>query len=141
MKNELSRYNEGLFDPFLDLFAPISYQENKYARGLQMRTDIKESDKGYSLFVDLPGIEKNNINVSFKDGYLTIEAKAEEKHDENENVKYLHKERFYGVSSRSYYVGEVNEKDIKAKYQDGVLSLYVPKEEPEEKKVHHIEII
>lgn len=140
MKNELSRYGENMFDPFLDLFAPIAYQEGKYSRGLQMKTDIKESDKGYSLFVDLPGIDKNNINVSFKDGYLTIEAKAEEKHDEEENVKYLHKERFYGASSRSYYIGEVNEKEIKAKYQDGVLKLFIPKEEPEEKKELRIEI-
>lgn len=141
MKNELSRYGEGIFDPFLDLFAPATYAENKYSKGLQMKTDIKENDDGYTLFVDLPGIEKNNINVSLKDGYLTIEAKAEEHNNPEKKEKYVHKERFYGVSSRSYYVGDVKENDVKAKYENGVLKLFVPKEKPEEQKEHRIEIL
>lgn len=99
MKNEVSNYGEGIFDPFLDLFAPTSYQEYKYGKALGMKTDIKESNDGYSLLVDLPGISKENINVSFKEGYLTIKAKAESKLEENE--KYLRKERFYGVSTLS----------------------------------------
>ena len=141
MKNELSRYGEGIFDPFLDLIAPVSYQENnKYAKGLQMKTDIKENDKGYTLVVDLPGIDKQNIPVSLNDGYLTVEAKVEDNHDNNGNEKYIHKERFTGVSSRSYYVGDVNEKDVTAKYENGVLKLFVPKEVPAEKEEHHIAI-
>lgn len=139
MKNEVSNYGEGIFDPFLDLFAPSSYQEYKYGKGLGMRTDIKESDEGYSLAIDLPGIAKENINVSFKEGYLTIRAKAESKLADNE--KYLRKERFYGVSTRSYYIGDVNEKDISAKYEDGVLKLFVPKEKPEEKEEHQIQVL
>ncbi len=141
MKNELSRYGEGFFDPFLDLFAPANFQENnKYAKGLQMKTDIKENDKGYVLVVDLPGIDKQNIHVSLNDGYLTVEAKVEENQNNNGNEKYIHKERFTGVSSRSYYVGDVDEKDVSAKYENGVLKLFVPKEVPESKKEHHIAI-
>ena len=131
MKNELSRYGEGFFDPFLDLFAPANFQENnKYAKGLQMKTDI----------VDLPGIDKQNIHVSLNDGYLTVEAKVEENQNNNGNEKYIHKERFTGVSSRSYYVGDVDENDVSAKYENGVLKLFVPKEVPESKKEHHIAI-
>lgn len=141
MKNELTNYGTGLFDPLFDFFAPSDYQgANRYAKGLLMKTDIKESDKGYTFEIDLPGIEKQNISVSFKEGYLTISAKVEDKHDENNQEKYVRKERFSGVSTRSYYVGDVDEKTISAKYVDGVLKLFVPKEVPQEEKEHHIAI-
>lgn len=140
MKNEITNYGSGIFDPLFDLFAPADYQANRYAKGLQMKTDIKENDKGYTFEIDLPGIDKQNINVSLKEGYLTIQAKVEDKHEENSQEKYIRKERFSGVSTRSYYVGDVDEKTISAKYADGVLKLFVPKEVPQAEKEHHIAI-
>jgi HSP20 family molecular chaperone IbpA len=99
-----------------------------------MATDIKENENGYQLSVDMPGFNKQDISLNLKDGYLTIEAKKEEKEDE----KYLHQER-YCSCSRSYYVGEnITEEDVKAKYLNGTLNLNIPKKQkqiPERKQI------
>jgi HSP20 family molecular chaperone IbpA len=141
MKNEMARYHDGWFDPFFDFFAPVTYSEDRYNRGLQMKTDIKEDEKGYTFEIELPGIEKKDISVSYSDDYLTIKAKAENHLEkEDKKTKFIHRERFSGVSSRSYYVGEVEEKDIVAKYENGVLTLFVPKEAPAVARTHEITI-
>ena len=141
MINELTNYNNGLLDPFFDFFAP-AYKEGKY-RGLQMRTDIKEDEKGYTFDIDLPGVAKENIAVSFKDGYLKIEVHSsnENKEDEKEAAKYIRRERYFENVSRSYYLGEVDEKNITAKFENGVLNLFVPKAVPEEAKETKIAIL
>ncbi len=130
MINDLTNYNDGILDPFFDLFAP-AYKESKY-RNMPMRTDIKEEENDYKLDVDLPGLSKENISVSFKDGYLKIEAHSsnENKEEKETKEKYIRKERYFVSSSRSYYLGEVDEKNITAKYENGVLSLFVPKAKP-----------
>jgi len=126
----LTRTGEvGLFDPFFEaLFNDGS--EGKNYGVLTMKTDIKEEGNNYVMNVELPGFEKKNIGLDLKDGYLTITAKVDR--DESEKDKkgnYIHRERFSGVSSRSYYVGEIEEKNIKASYKDGVLAVVFPKEE------------
>lgn len=126
MRNFLTnRRNDSGFDffdrAFDDFFKPVFY-----TRSDNMRTDIKETDKEFELSVDLPGFDKNDINLSLDNGYLTIEAKREEK-EEKDN--YLRRERSFSCS-RSYYVGDaVTEEDIKAKYNNGTLNLIVPKKE------------
>ena len=105
-----------------------------------MKTDVKETDGGYELDVDLPGFKKEEIKLELENGYLTISAaKAVENKDE-QNGKVLRQERYSGTMTRSFYVGEhVTEEDVKAKYENGVLCLSVPKKEapkaPEKKTI------
>ena len=110
-----------------------------------MKTDIKATDEGFELEIDLPGIDKENLTVQLENGYLTVTAKAEKKTDEGkENGRYIRRERFSGTYSRSFYVGEdVKDEDVKAKYDNGTLKLFVPDKEkqpkPEVKKFIAIE--
>ena len=102
-----------------------------------MKTDIKETDGGYELFVDMPGFDKKDIALSLDNGYLTVEAKRAEK-EENEN--FVRRERSYSCS-RSFYVGDaVTEEDVKAKYDNGTLNLFVPKKDKKELPKKNIEI-
>ncbi len=124
------------FDLFEDMFADPFF-ERKESR--LMKTDIKEKKDKYIIDVDLPGYEKENIEIEMENGYLKVTAKASKNIDESdEEEKYIHKERFYGECSRSFYVGDnVKEDDVKASFKNGILSLCIPKEEPkklEEKK-------
>ena len=79
-----------------------------------MKTDVKETDKAYELDIDLPGFDKENVQIELNDGYLTINASTnEEKEDKDENGTFLRKERFVGSCRRSFYVGDdVSEDDI-----------------------------
>ena len=99
-----------------------------------MKTDVKETETGYELTIDVPGVQKENIKAELHDGYLTVSTVTEQNHDEKDaNGRYICKERASGSCSRSYYVGEdVTEEDIKAKFADGVLHLEIPKKTPSE---------
>ena len=116
-----------LFDDFFnDDFLP------RKDRNL-MKTDIKEHKDKYTVEVDLPGFTKENINLSLTNGYLNIHAKMEKTEKEDEG-KFLHRERFFGECSRSFYVGdEVEEKDIQAEFKNGILKIEVPKKEETKK--------
>ncbi|MBR1555146.1 MAG: Hsp20/alpha crystallin family protein [Oscillospiraceae bacterium] len=107
-----------------------------------MKTDVKETDTGYELAVDLPGVKKENVKAEINDGYLTISATTETNNDQqDENGKYIRRERFSGSYSRSFYVGrDVTEADIKAKFTDGVLKLDIPKKEPSVPEKKYISI-
>ena len=76
-----------------------------------MRTDIRESENEYLIDVDLPGYSKENIKVDVTDGYLNINAKMNDSHDEKEKGKYVRRERYYGECSRSFYIGDDIKKD------------------------------
>lgn len=94
-----------------------------------MKTDIREKDDQYELAVDLPGFKKDEINLDVKDGYLTISAqKGLDKDEENKKGRILRQERYAGVCSRSFYVGDVKPEEVKAKYESGVLTIALPKE-------------
>ena len=129
-----SIFSENLFDDFFaDPFGMMPVHGNdplygKHARNL-MKTDVRELDKSYELDVDLPGFKKDEIHVDLKDGYLTIGAsKGLDKDQQDENGKYIRRERYAGVCSRSFFVGDaVRPEDIGAKYEDGILRLSVPK--------------
>ena len=96
-----------------------------------MKTDIREHDGGYELDVDLPGFKKDEINVEFENGYLTISAaKGLDKDEQDKKGKYIRRERYAGAMQRSFYVGdEVTQEDIKAKFKDGILRLSIPKKD------------
>ena len=128
MKTYLQKRNSGdLFDMFDDFFRPMFYDEHLDS----MRTDIKETDKDYQLSIEMPGFKKDEIKVSLENGYLTVSAEKNEQQEEGgENAKYLRKECRVSCQ-RSYYVGDqVQEEAVKAKYENGMLLLTVPKEEP-----------
>ena len=97
-----------------------------------MKTDVKETDNSYEVDIDLPGFKKDEIEAKLENGYLTISAaKGLDKEEKDEkDGKYIRKERYSGAMSRSFYVGdELKQEDIKAKYEDGILKLSVPKKE------------
>ena len=128
------------FDLFDDFFDDSFFTRKE--RNL-MKTDIRELKDKYIVDVDLPGFNKKDINLSLDNGYLNIKAKAEKNDENKKEGKYLHQERFYGECSRSFYVGEeIEEKDIKAEFKDGILKVELPKKEisKEEKTIKQIEI-
>ncbi len=108
-----------------------------------MKTDVKESDSGYELEMDLPGFKKEDVKVSLENGYLTISA-SKESGDEKENGKYIRRERYSGTCQRSFYIGEeIGQEDVKGEFKHGILKLFIPKIEQkpaiEEKKYITIE--
>ena len=132
-----SIFGESLFDEFFDDFArPVKHVARTATPTVAvMRTDIKENENGYELDIDLPGYKKEEVQAQLKEGYLTITASNQTKDDtKNENGKYIRRERYYGSCSRSFYVGEeIEQEDIKAKFEDGILKVSVPKKEAKPK--------
>ncbi|MCR5672745.1 MAG: Hsp20/alpha crystallin family protein [Lachnospiraceae bacterium] len=130
-----SIFGENLFDDFFDTVSrPIkAIRQNTIPQ--VMRTDVKESDKGFTLDIDLPGYKKEDISAELKDGYLTVSAKTnEEKEEKEEDGTYIRRERTFGSCSRSFYIGEdIEETEVKAKFEDGILKVFVPKKEIEPK--------
>jgi HSP20 family molecular chaperone IbpA len=127
-----------LDDIFDDEFFNIKSTKNEL-----MKTDIKEHKDNYELITDLPGFEKENIKVSLENGYLTIHAKNNVEHENNENHgKIVRKERYFGECQRSFYVGDnLKDEDIKANFTNGVLHVNIPKvEEKKAEEKKYIEI-
>ncbi len=129
MKNELSRRgNWSDYDFFEDAmcdFFPGFYRRSEGHK--YMRTDIKENDKDYEMEIELPGMDKGDIAIELEDGYLSISAGKSEKQTADKG-NYIRRERSFSCS-RSYYVGDVKKEDIKAKYENGILTVIIPKEE------------
>ena len=102
----------------------------KHAQNM-MKTDIREKDDAYELDVDLPGFKKDEIKIQLKDGYLTLSAaKGLDKDEQDKKGNYIRRERYAGAMQRSFYVGDaVTEEDIKAKFEDGILKLSIPKKD------------
>ncbi len=118
--------NLDVFDSFFD--DPF-FEGGKRKHQELMRTDIKEKDGNYILEIDIPGYNKEDIQIELENGYLTVTAKANS-HVDEEKDGYIYKERFTGECSRSFYAGEnVKEEDIKASFKNGTLVLTFPKEE------------
>ena len=94
-----------------------------------MSADVKEFKDHYELGLELPGYKKEDVTASLKDGYLTIEAKREANNDaQDDDGRYIRRERYVGTLTRSFYVGEaVKQEEIKAKFDNGVLDISVPK--------------
>lgn len=126
------------FDLFDDFFDDNFFKKEKNL----MKTDIKEKKDKYVVEMDLPGFEKENIKLELNNGYLTITGKQENNIDEEEE-KYVHKERFYGECTRSFYVGDnIKEEDIEAEFKNGILKIDIPKkqEQIEQNETKQIEI-
>ena len=128
--NELS-----LFDAFDDFFRPAFFDEVD-----DLKTNIKDTGKGYELAVEVPGYKKDEIKVSLENGYLTVSYVKNGTEEDKSDTRWLRKE-ISESCSRSYYVGEdVTQADIKAKYENGILNLSVPKSAPKQIKSNYIDI-
>ena len=132
-----SIFGESLFDEFFDEFARPAKKTVRYTTQTPsvMRTDVKEHETGYELDIDLPGYKKEDVQAELKDGYLTITASTKTNDEQKgEAGKYIRRERYYGTCSRSFYVGEdIKQEDIKAKFEDGILKVAVPKKDAKPK--------
>ena len=131
-----SIFGESLFDdwmgfPFRDFGSDVDRKLYGKNAAHVMKTDLKEHDEGYELAIDLPGFKKDQISLELRNGYLTITAaKNLEENGKDDKGRLVHQERYNGTMSRSYYLGEhITEEDVKAKFEDGVLTLCFPKED------------
>ena len=137
-----SIFGENLFDDFFTPFYYDDKDEKKAEKKLYghraqnlLRTDIKETKEGYELVIDVPGFKKDEVKVALKDGYLTVSAAKglDEEEDDKKTGRYIRRERYAGSMSRSFYVGDaIKQEDVKAKYEDGILRLSVPKKAAEQ---------
>ena len=141
------------FDGFDHMFGQLDRMDHRTDRKLygkhasrMMKTDVREHEDSYELDMDLPGFKKEDLKLMLEDGYLTITAAkgVKEEDKDKESGKVIRQERYSGSMTRSFYVGtEVKEEDVKARFEDGVLKLIIPKKEAqktvEEKKTIMIE--
>lgn len=139
---------------FEDLFTPSPFETffggfpeidktlyGKHA-GKLMATDVRETEEGYEVDINVPGFKKEDIALTLKDGYLNVATQKSVNKDEEKKGKLIRQERYMGSMSRSFYVGEsITEEDVKAKFEHGVLKLTIPKKEEKiEDKSHTIAI-
>lgn len=95
---------------------------------LEMKIDVKEDDKSFTVKADIPGVKKEDIQVDLDDDVVSIRAEAKKEKEEKKDEKVVYSERSYGMVSRSFTLPSgVDEKGAKAEYKDGVLSLVLPK--------------
>ena len=121
-RSDLDLFEEMFHDPF------FSRREEKL-----MRTDIKEKGNNYVIEMDLPGYEKEDIKIKMEKGYLTVTAKVNKEINDDKEENYIHRERYSGECSRSFYVGEnVKEDEVKASFKNGTLKLVVLKKDQKE---------
>ena len=136
-----SLFGESLFDRFFDdslekeFFGTHNPLYGKHAKNL-MKTDVKDMKDHYEVAIDLPGFQKDEVNVELENGYLTISAaKGLDKDQKDDEGHYIRQERYSGSCSRSFYVGDIQPEDIHAKYEDGILKLTLPK--ADQKAIEH----
>ena len=124
-----SIFGENLFDDWMDFSFPRISSGLMTDTQNMMKTDVKETDQGYEIDIELPGFKKEDVKAQLKNGYLTIQAVQDVNHDEKEkDGKYIRRERFTGSVSRSFYVGDkITEEEIHAKFENGILKLSLPK--------------
>ncbi len=141
-------FNDSLFDDLFDITFPMVRDMGDVDKKLYgkhaahvMKTDVHEHDEGYEVDIDLPGFKKDEITLSLENGVLTVSAaKGLDESEKDKKGKLIRQERYMGSMQRSFYVGKnLTDEDIKAKFEDGVLKLSVPKKEapklPEKKTI------
>jgi len=132
-----SIFGENLLDDWMDFpsmdFGDIDRKLYGKRAAQVMKTDVHEHDDKYELDIDLPGFKKDEIKLSLENGYLSVSAaKGLDKEEKNKKGKLIRQERYAGAMQRSFYVGDaVKQEDVKAKFEDGVLKLSIPKNEAE----------
>ena len=114
---------DDMFDSFLE------------SETTKMKCDIYEVNGAYNLELDMPGFTKDDINIEYNKGTLTISAERNDEKEEKDDKKYIRRERFYGKLSRSFYLGEIDEEAIKAEFKDGTLKVVAPKKDENISKI------
>ena len=130
---------KGNFDLFDEMFNDPFFERNE---NKIMKTDIKEKGDKYLVEIDLPGYEKEDIEIEVEDGYLTVHAKVNKAEVESkEDGKYIQKERYSGECAGSFYIGEdIKQEDIKANFKNGMLTLSFPRTRKEKSDKKYIDI-
>lgn len=120
--------NKGLTlnDMFNDFFNDDMLSE--FNSGGSFKTDIKETPEEYIVHAELPGVKKEDINIDYTNNYLTISARRNNEYEEKKE-NYIKRERSYGSISRGFYISNVDKNLIKAKFDNGVLNIELPKKE------------
>ena len=133
-----SIFGDNLMDDFFSdmdrsFFHPYHPAVNTQRTNL-MRTDITETEDGFDLDVELPGYKKEDLSLELNDGYLNISAEQNTTNEEKDTEgRVIRRERFSGSMKRSFFVGkDITEEDIKARFEDGILKLHVPKKDIQE---------
>lgn len=130
---EINNINSVLDDFFSDMWSPkLDYSTDTF------KMDVQDMEESFVIEAEMPGIQKDEINLEMEENTLRIEVKREELKEENEK-NYVHKERKFTSMSRKIYLRDVKEDEIDAKLENGVLTITVPKVERAE-KVKQIDI-
>jgi HSP20 family protein len=130
--------SDNLDDMFEGFFRPFNAQRNESGRGsLVPAIDLHENDHSYTVKAEIPGVKKDDIDITVHNGVLTINAESQYEHEDKEGDRVIRQERRYGKYVRSIRLGkDVDEEKVKAKYTDGILELELPKvEEVKPKKI------
>jgi len=118
-----SLFNSNMLDDFFGDFLPTRFFSND-----TFKVDVSENDKSYLVEAELPGIKKEEVNLSLDDDRLTISVEREEK-TEDKKGSYIHKERRYGSMQRSIYLQDIANEGIDAKFENGLLKIEIPKQD------------
>lgn len=110
------------FDSLLD-----DYEDNRFKKS--MKCDIFEKDGNYNVVMDIPGFKKEDINIECDNGVIKISCEKKEEENEEDDKKYIRKERVYEKCERSFNFGDIKEDEIEAEFTDGTLKLVIPKQE------------
>ncbi len=133
-------FRNDLFDDWFDPFGMMR-DLNKVDRKLygrhadrEMLMDVKDHGDHYEVEIDLPGFRKENIGIELEDGYMTVTAsKGLDEDEKNRRGRIIRQERYSGMMSRTFYVGEdVTNEEVSASFDNGVLKISVPKKEKEQ---------
>ncbi|MCI6639368.1 MAG: Hsp20/alpha crystallin family protein [Pygmaiobacter massiliensis] len=130
-------FDEDLFDNWMDFPFEREFSRRNPLYGKReknlMKTDVRQTEDGYELDIDLPGFKKEDVSVKLENGYLTVSAaRSVDENEAKDSSGYIHKERWSGSCSRSFYLGDgISKQDVKARMEDGILHLTLPKKAPE----------
>ena len=140
-----SIFGENLFNDWMDFSFP-DVDRKLYGKHVDriMKTDVREKEDAYEVMIDLPGFKKQEVKIELKNGNLTIHAAKTLDKEEKKEGKYIRQERYSGNMSRSFYVGEnVKVQDVQAKFENGILTLDIPKKDPKKpvEENHYVTIM
>lgn len=142
MANELQN-NNNFFDNLMNMrnWMNDDFFSNLTPAADHMKTDVTDNDKDYTVKIDMPGFDKKDIHISYANNVLTVTGRRDTFDDDDDKEgNILHSERRYGQMSRQYRLPDVNRKNIKARYKDGVLTITLPKMAEEDDDENRIDI-